>query len=602
MILGWIQPSAGSDPQRTFDAMLSGSAPPRGLTEVVEEMRGFRGWGTEAARNARAVLLLCGRPRWSNGNAGQRITAGELLTEFERAGVATLPRLAGDFSLVYCDFQSGRCVLAVDRMGIRPLSFASLPSGLVFASSTLAVARHAAMQARVDAQALYDFLFYHMVPSPATIFHGVQKLAPAHYVEFDGGTLRSTCYWNPQFSDRAGSSPDHLAGELRATLDRAVSRCSPDESTGAFLSGGLDSSTVAGVFSRLPGSTRKSFSIGFDVPQYDELTFARIAARHFNLDAHEYQVTPADIVQSLESIASAYDEPFANSSAVPTLFCARLAANHGMKRLLAGDGGDEIFAGNERYARQHLFEAYGRLPRGMRTGVIEPLLRSPLGRIPYLGGKLRSYIEQALIPLPRRLETWNFLYRVPPASVLEPQFLSAIDTEHPYRIAEETYQAARTRSLVDRMMYFDWKFTLADNDLRKVNVMCALAGVEVDYPMLDSEVVEFSTRVPGDLKLKGGRLRYFYKRAMEGFLPGEIISKEKHGFGLPFGNWLQHSAELQQLVYPALAALGARRIVRQGFVDELIRSQQTGHASFFGYMVWVLLSLELWLRRNRLNP
>ncbi|MGH8264602.1 MAG: asparagine synthase-related protein, partial [Steroidobacterales bacterium] len=281
---------------------------------------------------------------------------------------------------------------------------------------------------------------------------------------------------------------------------------------------------------------------------------------------------------------------------VPTYFCARLAAEHGITHLLAGDGGDEIFGGNERYARQKVFEAYGCLPRWMRAGIVEPLssLFHPEGRLAPLR-KFRSYVDQARVPMPERMESWNFMYRTDLDAMLEPELKSAVDTRYALRLMDGVYQDTGARSLVNRMLHYDWQYTLADNDLRKVGTMCQMAGVRVSYPMLDDALIDLSLAIPPRWKVRGFELRAFFKQAMAGFLPRAIIEKKKHGFGLPFGLWLKTHRALADLIYSLLTDLKSRRIVRGAFLGRLIEDHRTGHPSFFGYAIWDLAMLEAWL-------
>jgi asparagine synthase (glutamine-hydrolysing) len=438
-----------------------------------------------------------------------------------------------------------------------------------------------------------------MIPSPGTVYRSIAKLERATLLVFADGRLQTRRTWTPVFVERSDTPLETLAAELRALLRDAVRRSHPDETTASFLSGGLDSSTVCGVHRELAGHITPAYTIGFSAAGYDEMEYARIAARGFGLDLREHYVTPEDIAGSLREIARAYDEPFGNSSAVPTLACARRARADGIRVMLAGDGGDEIFAGNERYLRQSVFEYYGRIPAEVRERIIEPLARAlPDERGPQALRKLRSYVEQAREPMPARLETYNFLHRMAPDGVFEPAFLARVDTRHPPAQLASTYAEAPAAALVNRMMYLDWKMTLADNDLRKVGRMCELAGVEVRYPMLDDALIDFSVRVPADLKLKPRGLRWFYKRALDGFLPREIIEKKKHGFGLPFGVWLASSPPLHAIIHDSLAALEKRGIFQPAFVRKLLASHRDEHAAYYGGLVWVLAMLEVWMQEQ----
>ncbi|MGH9390676.1 MAG: asparagine synthase-related protein, partial [Vicinamibacteria bacterium] len=294
----------------------------------------------------------------------------------------------------------------------------------------------------------------------------------------------------------------------------------------------------------------------------------------------------------------AYDEPFGNSSAVASYYCAALARADGVGTLLGGDGGDEIFAGNERYAKQAVFDYYLRMPAALRRFVVEPIL----GVLPKNGfaplRKAQSYVRQANTPLPDRLEEYNFVNRMTPAAVFTPEFLAGARPEEPLDLLRRSFAEADTRSDLNRLLYLDLKFTLADNDLRKVGGTCEMSGVDVLYPFLDRDLVDFANRVPPGLKLKGTKLRYFFKRASEGFLPDAILKKRKHGFGVPCGRWMRDYAPLRDLSYDCLRSLEKRGYLRESFVSNLIALHRSEHADYYGVMVYVLTMLELWHRKH----
>jgi asparagine synthase (glutamine-hydrolysing) len=589
-LLGWLRASPRS------------GVPATGLTtSTVNEP-----WPLAAPLDDGLYAAVDGEIRWTDatlaGIARERGQAGALAEAWRRHGAMLSERLGGHFALAVLDAARGSVLLATDRMGTHPLCWARAGEhGFVFGSSAEDVRRHAAVHARVSAQAIYDYVYFHMVPSPGTVYSEIAKLPRASVLAHESGNaIAIHRWWQPAFVERAGASVESLGRELRDVLRDSVARCEPGADTASFLSGGLDSSTVCGFHRELAGRATPAYTIGFGAAGYDEMEYARIAARRFGLDLREHYVRPDDIAASMRDVARACDEPFGNSSAVPTLACARRAHADGIRVMLAGDGGDEIFAGNERYARQGVFEHYRRLPAPLRTHVIEPLSRRLL---PAEGGitalrKLRSYVEQARVPMPARLGTYNFIERLTPQALFEPAFLARVDTGHPPALLDAMYDEAPAHTLVNRMMYLDWTITLADNDLRKVGRMCELAGVEVRYPMLDDALIDLSLRIPAALKLRGRTLRWFYKQSFRDFLPPEIIAKTKHGFGLPFGVWLSESEELQQLVYGSLDALKARGILRPDFIDRLCASHRDEHAAYYGDLVWVLAMLELWLAEH----
>lgn len=395
------------------------------------------------ADEAGVEVLIAGDLRLAGTTAGgDRSPARQLLAAYRDLGDGVLGTLRGEFAFALLDRPRRRALLAVDRMGTHALCHGLNRNGqLVIGSSARAVARAIGTPVALDPQALYDYMYLHMVPSPATVYPGVYKLPPASRLVHADGQLDVRRYWQPAFPGDGPVDAAALRSELHERLRAAVAACRPDDlPSGAFLSGGLDSSTVVGVLAGQAGTPVQTFSVGFNTEGYDELEYARLAARRFGASAHEYIVTPDDVAAALPLIAAAYDEPFGNSSAVPTWFCARMAREAGVQRLIAGGGGDEIFAGNPHYTRQMLFEHYWRLPATLRQGLLEKHLPRVIPETaPWPLGKLRSYVEQARIPLPRRLHSWNFMFRHSPEEIFDPAFLARIDTDHPVAVMDATW-------------------------------------------------------------------------------------------------------------------------------------------------------------------
>ena len=549
-------------------------------------------------RDGDRIAALIGRPRWSDPRleamAVSQGHAAVCLSIWRGQGGFVFDQLAGHFALIILD--QGQAMLAIDRMGVQPLCLARAGKGLVFASSAEAVAAHAMVGRSLDSQSLYHYFYFHDIPAPNTVFKNISKLLPAEEIHWQPGRLRNGFYWALRYQDHAPAAFNVMAENLRTTLRQAVLRQAPGDGVGAFLSGGTDSSSVAGYFRGIRQAPVPTYSIGFDVEGFDEMKYARIAARHFGLNNHEYYLKPSDVLEAIPLIARAYDEPFANESAVPAHFCARTAAADGIGIMLAGDGGDEIFGGNARYAKQMVFEHYGRVPLGLRHNVIEPLVFNfPLvDRIWFLH-KLQSYIRQAQRPLPERLESYNFLLRQPLDEIFQPEFLAQIDIHGPEEQMREVYFRTHGDHPVQRMMHLDLKLTLADNDLRKVSRMAEIAGVEVRYPMLDDDLVALSGQLPPDYLLKGRYLRWFFKQALRDFLPREIISKSKHGFGLPFGVWALEDKALGERVDANLKGFETRGFLQASYVRNLRGQHTNSHASYFGKMIWVIVILEEWL-------
>ena len=556
---------------------------------------------TDLGAGCTAVVL--GRPLWPEANLRERAQssghASAALAAWRDSGEGLLQAMRGNFALALVDTRQRKVVLAIDRTGTERLCFARVGSALVFSTSARAVARHPLVSAPINRQALYEYLYCHMVPSPDTAFAGIDKLLPAECASFSGGAPERRFYWQLAYDASGADDEAALRQRFLDLTEQAVARqYDAQRSTGAFLSGGTDSSTVSGMLGKVSGQPARTFSIGFQADGFDELEYARITSRHFGTQAHEYYVTADDMIEAMPLIAAAYDEPFGNASAAPTYFCAKLAREQGIEVVLAGDGGDEFFGGNERYAKQGVFEHYHRVPAALRT-LMEPLVMNfPLGESILPVRKARSYIQQARVPLPDRMETYNFLHRSPLEDIFEPEFLAAVDTERPLELAREAYFRCGSPAMIERMMHLDHKITLADNDLRKVTRMCEAAGVEVRFPFLDDDLVAFSGRLKPEQKVNKGRLRVLFKDALRGFLPDETIAKSKHGFGLPFGIWLNEHPPLKAMAADALESLARRGIVKPGYLEFLRREHATVHASYYGVMLWVLVELELWLQRN----
>lgn len=602
---------------------VSGSVDANGITEaMIDAMGGGRRdsknvlygsregiavWSEIDPTSCREVGLLkiaiVGNVYWDsdelNELARHKTPAEAVAEAYLKSGKAFLEDIHGTFCIAVIDARADTALIAIDRLGIYPMCYAVSQGYFIFATGTDGVVAHPAIDRVIDPQSIFDYIYFHEVPSPGSIYKNVSKLQPGQYALFQNGKLETNFYWKLNYADSGTSNFALRKERLKELLQAAVKRAVTDGKVGTFLSGGTDSSTVAGILTEVLHKPADTFSMGFAAEGYDEMEFARITSRHFGTRAHEYYVTAQDVVDAIPLIARAYDEPFGNASAVPTYCCAKLAKEQGIRLMLAGDGGDEIFGGNERYAKQKIFEAYSIIPAMLRNGLLEPFMLGIPGidRIPLLG-KIKSYILQAKVPLPDRLESYNFLHRASLNQIFTADYLAQVNHQQPIALLRAEYGRTNASSATNRMLHLDLKFTLADNDLRKVSRMCELAGVAVHYPLLDEDIVTFAAQLPPLLKVKGLKLRYFFKEALSDFLPHETITKSKQGFGLPFGVWMQTYPPLKELAYDSLTSLRKRGYLRPEYLDGLIEQHRSEHEAYYGVMIWVLMMLEQWLQQH----
>jgi len=607
-ICGWFGEQARTDSGADAEAVLAGLIAAGAQATAVSE-GSLHGAGLHGAVVAAGGGQAAGRPSraaltYSDEGLGVLLSdatslggAAAVAAAYRADPEGFLDRLHGPFALAIAE--PGRLLLAIDRAGARPLYVLEHGGAVWFASRLAALTAVPGFAPRIDDQALFEYLYFQMVPSPGTVYRGVRKLLPAQRLVVRGPRVETGFYWSMPYRDENPAGLDVLRDEFRTLLPEVVGTAvgGDDIAVGSFLSGGTDSSTVAGTLRQLRGEPVPTYSMGFAAPGFDEMEYARIAARHFQTRPREYYVTADDVVESVPLLAGYCDEPFGNASVVPAYLCARLARNDGIERMLAGDGGDEIFGGNERYASQGVFELYSHAPAVVR-GLLESALRLPgVDRITP-GRKARSYVAQARTPLPDRMQSYNFLHRTPLTEIFDADFLSRVDTGAPLANLREVYGRAVSASPVNRMMHLDLKITLADNDLRKVNQACELAGIDVRYPLLDDRMLVFAASVPPRMQLRGSQLRWFFKRALADFLPKAIIDKRKQGFGLPVGLWMAEHARLRELTEESIAALKQRGIVRPTYIDWIQERHRDEHASYYGVMLWLLVMLEQWLQQH----
>lgn len=536
------------------------------------------------------------------GHDVSRMTIAEVLAWlYILKGESFLDALSGEFALALWDEREQRLLLAIDRMAVKTLYWRQDGPRLLFASRVGAVRDAQEQPAEINPQAVMQFILAAAIPAPLSVYRGIERLRPGHLLVFDRGAVRQRAYWDIEYVESDDHDERRWARDVQQGLREAVHRYAADESperTGAYLSGGTDSSSVVAFLNeRL--SPVNTFSIYFAEAAWNEIGYARATTERFQTRHNEACLGVQHAAEAIPKIAEYYDEPFANSSSIGAYWCARLAREKGVDTLFAGDGGDELFAGNQRYATDKRFQIYQQVPGWLRRGVIEPLV----GLLPEGDGPLslpRKYVRRANIPNPRRGFSYSVFFSNPVQGIIDPGLLSEVPPERWLEIYESHFRNARATSELNRHLYMDVKVTIGDNDLRKVVGTAELAGVRARFPLLDHHLAELSSRIPTSLKLKGTRLRYIFKKAMEGILPEVVLHKPKHGFGVPVSLWLLRDPKLNAMTRELLSDRRSRQrgYLQPKFYDKLLELHRTDHAKFYGEFVWSPVILELWHRNH----
>ncbi|MGH7279084.1 MAG: asparagine synthetase B family protein, partial [Candidatus Rokuibacteriota bacterium] len=493
-------------------------------------------------------------------------------------------------------------LLAVDRFGIKRLYYASDERRVAFAGKPSALLAAPGVDRAVDPTAIYSYLNFGYLPGAESAFAGIRRLEPGHFLVVTPRRGEPRRYWDLSYAEEAMSEAD-AAEQMYRLTEAAVREAlggARSKETGAFLSGGTDSSTIVGLLARRTGERVNAFSIGFAEERYNELRYAELAARHFGAAHYTRTVTAEDALATMPRLVEAYDEPFGNNSAIGTLFCAELARECGVTRLLAGDGGDEIFGGNAHYATDAVFARYQRVPRLIRRGALEPLLHRLPDSAPSVLGRAKRYVSRANLPAARRFYSYGFFFAQNAATFLDPDFVASVDLDAPWRLVQQHFDTVEASSELNRRLYIDLKLAIGANDLLKVTRTAELAGLAVRFPLLDPALVGFTTGLPAHFKVRGLEKRYLFKRAFKDLLPRDVLAKRKHGFGVPTSSWLKNHAGFQAFARDTLrsARAASRGYFRPDAVDELFRRHAVDTTPYYGDVLWTVLMLELWHRRH----
>lgn len=530
--------------------------------------------------------------------------AAQLIENYLDLGIDFLTRIHGEFAIALWDGRSGTLHLATDRFRVHPVFYYQDGQKLLFASRLKSItACSMPVRRTVDPRSVVDIMAFSAITTPNTIYREVRKLPPGAVLTFRDGLVNLSTYWDVDALHPDSSSEFVLATEMKKHFTNSIeTRWEYDKTknVGAFLSGGIDSSTVVGVLTQVSAQPAKCFSIGFEDQRFNEMTYARLVAKHFRAQHYEYTVTAKDTQEAIPILMEAFDEPFANASAVPTLYCAKLARAQGIDVLYAGDGGDELFGGNERYSFQRLFDYYADLPAVVRKTLIVPFvdLAASLTGLA-LAAKAQKYIRRASIPYPQRLTSYGLFNVIPMAELFHDDILEAIGSDYePYAPIHWHYHNAQAKTALDRQLYIDLKVTISDNDLFKVTRMTEAVGVTARFPFLDHLLAEYAMQVPASIKMPGRELRKFFKQAYANLLPPEVLTKTKHGFGLPIPVWLRTDRALNEMMHELV--LSPRSVQRGYFrkrtLELLLDRHKHEEGSFYGDILWNVMVWEQWFR------
>ena len=536
-------------------------------------------------RELRAELEALGHQFYTSSDTESIVHA------YEQWGEDAFRRLRGMFGVALWDEPNRTLLLARDRAGQKPVHYTERGGRLYFASEIKSLLAAGAVDPSLNLGALDHYLAFLYTPRDASIFEGVRKLPPGHFLRWRDGRAEVKQYWQVAAEETFNGSEADAIEALGAVLEDAVrSHMVSDVPLGAFLSGGVDSSAVVGMMTRASsGRPIKTFSIGFDDPEFDELEHARTVARHFGTDHHEFIVRP-DGLSILEDLIGHFDEPFADSSAIPTWYVSEIARRH-VTVVLSGDGGDELFGGYDRYLPHHRVARFDRVPvPGLRAAAAAawPLL-------PH-GAKGKNFLRHvAKDPAGRYLDSIAMFQPDERAALYGPGVRASLVADSEAALARhfDRFSALPHDS---RMMRFDFETYLPEDVLTKVDRMSMAHSIETRVPLLDNMVIDFAASLPAGFKISQGRRKHILKETLRPMLPAGILDRKKQGFGIPLGTWFRGG--LTGLFSEVLDAprTKQRGYFEPAFVSRLLKEHLAGQRDHT-LRLWQLLVFELWHRQ-----
>jgi asparagine synthase (glutamine-hydrolysing) len=517
-----------------------------------------------------------------------------LLAAYEEYGTECLSRLRGMFAFAIWDARDRSLFIARDRIGKKPLHYRVDGDGIAFASEAKAFFAEPSFAASPNLEAISHYLSYQYVPSPYSAFEGVSKLPPGSYLLARNGDVTVHRYWRLHYAPKQQIEEVDATRELLSQLREAVRiRMISDVPLGAFLSGGIDSSTIVALMAEQSGGPVKTYSIGFDEKDYDESPFARLIAERYATDHHEFIVRP-DAAAIIPALAWQYDEPYADESAVPSYYLSQLTRQH-VTVALNGDGGDESFSGYSRYAADSRLERFDRLPDTMRRAALA--LIKGLPHRPSSGTwSTRTHLWAARASASREMRYARRMMHFTPElkrRLCIGELASVVARHDSSRILLETFHASDAVDFGDAMLDVDVNHYLPDCLLVKVDIATMAHGLEGRSPLLDHEVMEFAATLPLDLKRRGGQGKYILRQAVRDLLPPEIMHRKKMGFGVPLDHWFRGSLKEMASDLLLRKSSSQRDLFDNTVIRRMLDEHVTGKARWQDQL-WNLLMLEQW--------
>lgn len=517
---------------------------------------------------------------------------------YDRYGVDCPKHLRGMFAFAIWNERDQELFLARDRVGKKPLLYALVNGQLIFASEFSALLLHPEVSREIEPAALDYYLSFMCIPAPLTAYRAIRKLEPGHWLRWRKGDIEVQRYWQPDFTKKLAMDEEEAGERTVEVLRDAVRvRLMSEVPLGAFLSGGIDSSAVVALMSQETSERVKTFSIGFDEQDFSELHHAQRIAEHVGADHHEFIVRP-DAVEVLPMLVEHYGEPYADSSAVPTYYVAKETRKH-VTVALNGDGGDESFAGYERYIAMELTEKYRRLPSFLRESVIKEAVNliptSPTRRS--MARSVKRLLDGASRPRVDRYTHWVSTFTEETKKPLYSDFFREQTVEaDPTALLETWFKRANGIGIVDALLLTDQMTYLPNDLLVKVDIATMAVSLEARSPFLDHHVIEFAASLPQNLKLRRLTTKYLLKKVLRKLLPSENLNRRKMGFGVPIGHWFRGTMQpfLREVILSEKAL--RRGLFKPEAVRQLVELHTRGERDY-SHQLWTLLMLELWFNR-----